>query len=161
MKKAKDIFNILITVISILVVLLNIYVIYSKVILKSDTVNAFGYSVLVVISGSMEPNISVDDLIIIKEQDDYTIDDVVTYKSANSLVTHRIIRIDEENIYTKGDNNNTEDEPIRKEQIKGKVVHTIRGFGKILEILTAPVTIAIVIGLSFWIIIKTSTKTEK
>ena len=161
MNKGKKIFSILITIISILLILLNIYIIYEKVTLKSDTVNIFGYSFFVVVSGSMEPNISVDDLIIIKKQDYYTIDDVVTYKSTKTLVTHRIIRIDEEDIYTKGDNNNTEDEPIKREQIKGKVKHIIKGVGKLINILSAPVTIAILIGIVFFVFANTGIKKSK
>ena len=159
MKKAKNILNIFITCISIIIILLNIYVIYEKAVLKKDAVDVFGYSFFIVISGSMEPNIHINDLIIIKNRSDYTINDIVTFKSNKSLVTHRIVRIDGEKIYTKGDSNNTEDEPITKDKIRGKVVFKLRGIGKVLEIITAPVTIVIFIAISAWLIVKTNIKT--
>ena len=94
-------------------------------------------------------------MIIIKNQEEYNIGDIVTYKSTNSLVTHRIIRIEEDRIYTKGDSNNTEDEPIIIEQIQGKVVYNIKGIGKVISFITAPATIAVLLGISFILIILT------
>lgn len=143
MKKSKILFNAIITILSVIVVLLNLFIFYTKVILKSDIVNVFGYSVLIVVSGSMEPNISIDDLIIIKQQETYYLDDIVTYKNNNSLVTHRIVRIDGEDIFAKGDSNNTEDKPIKEEQIKGKVIYTLKGVGKVFNETTLPFIIVI------------------
>ena len=41
------------------------------------------------------------------------------------LITHRIVSIDGDTIITKGDYNNTEDEPITKNEIIGKEVAII------------------------------------
>ena len=153
MKKIKKIFNVIINIFCILIIVLNIYIIFNNIVLKNNTISAFGYSALIVISGSMEPEISVDDLILIKSQDEYTLDDIVTYKTTNSLVTHRIIRIDEEKIYTKGDSNNTEDDPIKVEQIYGKVVYNIKGIGKVISFITKPTTISVLLGSTFLFII--------
>ena len=154
MKKNKKIFSVMLNIFSILLILINLYIIYQKEVLKSDTVDFFGYSVLIVISGSMDPEISVDDMIIIKENEEYFINDIVTYKSTNSLITHRIVKIEDGEIYTKGDSNNTLDNPINVEQIKGKVVYKIKGFGKVLSFITSPAVIATFIALTFLMIIK-------
>ena len=154
MKTLKRILSIMFNIFSVLLIVLNLYIIYSKAILKNDTVDFFGYSMLIVISGSMEPEISVDDMIIIKEDKKYKEEDIITYKSTNSLVTHRIVKMEEELIYTKGDSNNTLDEPIKLEQIKGKVVHIVKGFGRALSFITSPVIIALFIAASATIIIK-------
>lgn len=75
-------------------------------------------------SGSMMPQINVGEIIILVKQDEYKKNDVITYKDKNSFyITHRIVRVNEEEYTTKGDYNNTEDnEKVKKEQIKGKVI---------------------------------------
>ena len=82
-------------------------------------------------TGSMEDNIHVGDHILIVKQNDYKIGDVVTYKKDNGYITHRIIKIDQDKITTKGDANNVEDESVDKKRIVGKVVYS----GKILNII--------------------------
>ena len=87
-------------------------------------IKPFGIEVLIVKSNSMSPVFNKNDIIIIQEQKEYKIGDIVTYKANNgSIITHRIIEKDENEIYTKGDNNNTKDEnPICIDDIKGKVI---------------------------------------
>ena len=48
--------------------------------------------------------------------------DIITYKSDNAFITHRIIKMDGDSIIAKGDNNNTQDKPITKDAVLGKVV---------------------------------------
>lgn len=100
----------------------------------------------VVLSGSMEPEFSVDDLLIIQKSDTYRVDDVVTYLDKNgSLVTHRIIAIDGENVTTQGDANNAADPAFNIDRIQGKVIAVIPKFGFILSILQNPLCILVVI----------------
>ena len=49
--------------------------------------------------------------------------DIITYKSGNAIITHRIKKIDGNTIIAKGDSNNTEDDPIEKDMVIGKVVY--------------------------------------
>ena len=65
------------------------------------------------------------DIVIIKLGDEIREKDIITYKEENVFITHRIVEINEEAIITKGDNNNTEDEPINKNVVLGKVVFII------------------------------------
>lgn len=98
----------------------------------------FGFGVSAVLSGSMEPAYSVDDLVIVKKSDEYKVGDVVVYQSDNSLIMHRIILIDGNEIVTKGDANNIEDSPIKKEYIKGKGIARIRKAGAVMMFLKSP-----------------------
>ena len=51
-----------------------------------------GTGALIVITGSMEPTINIKEMIIIKEQKDYKVLDIVTYKDEKgTLITHRIV----------------------------------------------------------------------
>lgn len=111
-------------IILILSILLVLTIIYIQFFSKEMNIKPFGIEVLIVKSNSMSPVFNKNDIIIIQEQKEYKIGDIVTYKANNgSIITHRIIEKDENEIYTKGDNNNTKDEnPICIDDIKGKVI---------------------------------------
>ena len=101
--------------------------------------NLFGYKALTIVSGSMEPALNIGDLIIIKEINKNQIkkEDIISFHENDSIVTHRIIGIVEEDgkeLYqTKGDNNNSVDEKLVKyEEIEGVYSFKIKGIGKML-----------------------------
>ena len=89
----------------------------------------FGFGVGVVRSGSMEPELSVDDLIFVVECDEYQIGDAVVYQRRTTLVVHKIVAIEDGTAVTQGTANNAADEPIDISSIKGKVVFHIDGAG--------------------------------
>ena len=81
--------------IKILILILVIIVFFIKINSKSLALKLFDYSVLIICSGSMEPEICVGDAVIIKKEDEYEI----------------------------GDNNNVNDYiQITKDKIEGKVI---------------------------------------
>lgn len=124
----------------------------AKGIVRDEMPMPFGYGMSVVLSGSMEDRLSVDDLVIIKAEDDYKLNDIVLYQDGNSLVIHRIIDIDGDTVTTKGDANNTADEPINKSQIKGVLVYDIGGLGSVVRILKQPITIILMIAAAVLLI---------
>ena len=80
--------------------------------------NWFKYQTLIVATGSMEPNINVGDLIIVKklkqkELDDLKVGDVLVFRKLDVIMVHRIVKIEIINnkyVYTtKGDANISED----------------------------------------------------
>lgn len=83
-----------------------------------------GIGSLIVSSGSMEPELSVGDVIIIKECANYEVGDIITYNVEDKyFVTHRIVDKEGNSFVTKGDNNNIEDnQVVLKENIEGKVI---------------------------------------
>ena len=100
MKVMKKIWDVLSTVIVVIVVLCAVFLMGSRLL---------GYNVYNVISGSMEPTFSVGDLLYVKKVDmeDIKVGDPITFVLNENLVvaTHRVTRIDAENqrFYTKGD----------------------------------------------------------
>ena len=92
---------------------------------KKDYINIFGYSVFSTETGSMSPTMEKGDIVIIKIGDEIREKDIITYKKENVFITHRIEKINEDSIIAKGDRNNTEDEPIKKDDIIGRVVFII------------------------------------
>ncbi len=103
-----------------------------------------GYSLFEVQTGSMEPEISAGDWIIVKHENDYELEDVVTFEIDGDFVTHRIINKYGDTFVTRGDANNAKDSPISKEQIVGKEVKTLPTFGILRRTIFNPI---VLIGL--------------
>lgn len=74
-------------------------------------------------TGSMEDKIHSGDYLLLYKKTDYHIGDVITYKVDSYFVTHRIIKIEDGKIITKGDANNEEDEGINQSQVVGKAIY--------------------------------------
>lgn len=149
----KIIYRILISV-CILLVIINI--------LSYFNISFFGFRIYRVASGSMEPYLKVNDIIIIKKSNYYKVNDIITYKVDKEYITHRIIEIDNEKIITKGDFNNTEDDPINKSDIKGKLFYKFKYFGFICYLFSKPKTIvfAFIIGMIITILIPDKKRKE-
>ena len=115
--------------------------------LSGDPLPEFlGWSQAVVMSGSMEPEIPVGALVLIREQSSYTSGDVVVYEDdAGNLITHRLLRMEDGKAVTKGDANNVEDEPIETEQILGKVRAVLPGAGDTVLFFRTPMGMGIVL----------------
>ena len=102
-----------------------IYSFISTQILKKDYTNIFGYTYYSVATGSMKPVISPNDLIFVKITKNVSKGDIITFKDSGSIVTHRLIDINDNKYITKGDANNTSDAGTNKSDIIGKVVYVI------------------------------------
>ncbi|HHT15492.1 MAG: signal peptidase I [Christensenellales bacterium] len=117
----------------------------------------FGRSHLIVVSGSMEPALKVGDLIVIRKQDYYQAGDIITFREGNTMVTHRLIDIQGEQLITKGDANNTPDSsPVSLQQVEGCLALRIPMVGRLLlylkttpGIISALLVAAILTLLSF------------
>lgn len=116
----------------------NLYVIAARL-LGQKAPTLLGFSAAVVISGSMEPAISVDDLILTRAQSVYELGDIITFRSGDSLTTHRIVAVTEEGYQTRGDANNAPDpELVAPENVVGKVVARLPLAGKIIAFVKTP-----------------------
>lgn len=120
-----------------------------------------GYQGMAVLTGSMEPNYPVGSLIYVKEVDpgQLALGDVITYRlNGSTVVTHRIVEIDEANqqITTKGDANEANDgQPIPYSDIVGRADFNIPYLGFIAIYSKTPVGIAAVCGVLVAIILLT------
>lgn len=141
----KGIFRLILIVLCGAILGFNIYFANASNLVGNQLPMPFGYGAAVVLSGSMEPELSKGDLIIVKEVSTLEIDQVVVYQDGQSLVVHRIVEIGDETIVTKGDANNVEDDPVEKSRVKGEVVFAIPYMGSIIEFIKTPLgTIAII-----------------
>jgi len=98
---------------------------------------------MVVVTESMVPNLSVGDIIIVRGQDSYEVSDIVVYRTPmySKPIVHRIIGINDGYYITKGDHNSFADpgtiapkEGIRVSSIQGKVILVVPklGYPKVL-----------------------------
>ena len=119
-----------------------------------------GFGASVVLTGSMEPELSANDLIFVTEQDSYSVGDVVVYQSYGSLIVHRIIEINGEEVITQGDANNTPDQPIKLSDIKGEVAWKISYVGVVLNFIKSPLGVVIILAAAF-LLMELSYRKEK
>jgi signal peptidase len=118
----------------------------------------FGCGAAVVLSGSMEPTLSVNDLVLIHQTQEIEPGDVVVYQSGNSLIIHRVISVDGETIVTQGDANNISDDPISMDVVKGKMILHIPAVGALARLLKTPAAILTLIVLSVLLIERSNHK---
>lgn len=129
----------LITLVLGILLICNVYIIAKRILTDTAQPDVFGWSWAVVVSGSMEPAVSVDDLIIVHREKDYHVGDVISYESGNVVVTHRIIEKSGNVFTTQGDANNSPDLlPVKQEQIIGKVLLTVPRAGYLIGFLQTP-----------------------
>lgn len=116
----------------------NVYLINANNLVGDQLPMPFGYGVAVVLSGSMEPALSVNDLILVRESDSYVPGDIVVYQDVGSLVVHRIISTDGETVTTQGDANNIPDGAIPLTAVKGEVCLAIPYAGIAVNFIKTP-----------------------
>ena len=145
-----------------LLVVMASWLCFDKFVLKHRVPSIFGYSSLMVATGSMSGTIEEGDLIIIRDTDDYKIGDIVTFFQDGDDIptTHRIYNIDENgNWKTRGDANNSYDKrSITSDEIIGEVVLVIPYVGTFIDWavegggLIYIVGIFLILGLGIYII---------
>lgn len=155
----KKIIDILSLIIIIILIIINAYIVFSKFVLKQSIPKIFKHSALIVVSGSMYPTIDIGDMIIIKEENQYNVQDIVTYLKDKNLITHRIVKKEGTLIFTKGDNNNVSDNAIKNENIEGKTKYIIKKVGIIIQSLKSKEVL--IITILFVLIILTKEKINK
>lgn len=158
MKKVLNITKKIVDFIIILLIIVLASLTISNKLSKEKVTKIGDYYIFFVASGSMEPTLNVGDVMISKESNDYKEGDIVTYKLNKNYITHRIIKINEDEIITKGDANIIEDVPIKKEQIKAKyhskskILKTIYNISKNPFLMTLTILIILLINILDYLI---------
>jgi len=124
----------------------NMYLIAARLVFRDSLPKVFGFAPLAVASGSMQPAMDVGDLIIIREQKNYAVNDIVTYSTGRSIVTHRIVEMDGSNAVVKGDANNVADGSVPLSSIEGKMVLRIPRVGDAMLLARTPAGMLVVIA---------------
>ena len=123
-----------ITAIALIAVMFGIIVYVFVCNIRGKVASIGGYSIMKVITGSMEPSIHVDDYILVKKTDPskLKVGDVITFLSDDPEIknmpnSHRIIAINSDGSFTvKGDANpKADDYTVRPDRVVGKYVRKV------------------------------------
>lgn len=152
-----------------IIIIYNLLMVGISTILNKTGHSLFGYKALVITTDSMKPNINSGDIVIIKkvEESKIKIGDVISFKQAGGIITHRITDIKQnennQNEYiTKGDNNNIEDSTtVKYQEIEGRKVLKIPFFGKIVILLQDEVYVILLIIILLVIYLQTKQTEDK
>ncbi|MBR3163417.1 MAG: signal peptidase I [Clostridia bacterium] len=124
----------------LIILIYNIVLLFFSSLNRIHDYSLFGYKAYVITTNSMEPSIKEGDAILTKKpkENDLKEGDVITFDRDNKSITHRIIRVDQENntsyYVTKGDNNNVEDkEKITYDQVDGKEIMVLPRLGYVMD----------------------------
>lgn len=151
---------------AIALILVSVFVLLSVVLTPAGQVpQVLGYSVFRVMTGSMEPEIREDSLLVVKKtpSEDIVPGDVISFFSPDPMLegavnTHRVVWIEKENgrtqFITKGDANVIEDTyPVDASALVGKAVFKSYWLGKAVSLLANPLVFGIIILLPLLIIL--------
>lgn len=136
----------------------SVYSINARRVMRNALPMPFGVGSAVVLSGSMEPTLRVNDLVLVKAAEDYAVDDVVVYQSGNDLIIHRIVEKDGETFVTQGDANNTADSPIGLSAIKGRMILSVPYIGLAIRLLQTTPGKLVLIALAILLLHRSRTK---
>lgn len=149
LKTVGKIASVTFTVLLLLILAANLYMMLARGVFKKQNPTIFGIGYAVVLTDSMngdEPDsIPGNSLIFTKRQKSYEVGDVITFETGKmASVTHRIIAVEDGKFVTQGDANNTEDdERVEPDDVVGRVFLTVKGAGGFIRALTTPIGLLI------------------
>lgn len=140
----KRIFKILIWIFIALLIIYNVVLIINKLQHPYEIPDFFGYKSFIILSGSMEDEINIGDIIYVKEKSEIHENDIISFNENGAIITHRVIEIvnqqGEEFYKTKGDANASIDtQLISKDKIEGVYCFKIPKIGTIILFLQSKV----------------------
>ena len=151
---------------AIALILVSVFVLLSVVLTPAGQVpQVLGYSVFRVMTGSMEPEIRENSLLVVKKTPPEHIvpGAVISFFSPDPMLegavnTHRVVRIEKENgrtqFITKGDANVIEDTyPVDASALVGRAVFKSCGLGRVVSLLANPLVFGIIILLPLLVIL--------
>lgn len=164
------IFGVIVCALLLPILVVNIVLLAQSFINKDEVPSIGGYSPMVVLTNSMEPEIDGGDLVIVKKIDPKEIekDNIISFfdpasKSGTAVVTHRVYDIHyiDGKLYfeTIGDANNTgkpedaDDELVPAENLVGIYVTKIPGVGNVVMFMQTTAGLIIGIGIPLVLLI--------
>ena len=156
----------IVNTIAILLIVLSVLVLLTVTLTPADQVpRVLGYSVMRVMTGSMEPSIPQNAMILVQKTAPEKIrpGDVITFFSQDpalngALNTHRVARIEQQGdnflFITRGDANQIEDPiPVTQDLLVGRVVFVSAALGVLVSLLTNPLVFGLLILLPLLILL--------
>lgn len=168
MQKIKKAISIIVILILLSILLISIAILVDSYTHPDEVPSFFGWKPFIVLSGSMETQISAGDIVVVKEIDTNELKkgDIIAFKDGNIVITHRIdevTEIDGKTQYiTKGDNNSTQDIGyVLPEQVEGVFKFKIARLGNIAMFIQTPLGMIVCLSIPIIIIILLQTADSK
>ena len=161
--KVLTIAGIVLCVILIPILVINVTLIIKSYVNSDEVPKIGGYAPLIVLTGSMDPQIKEGDLIFVKQIDASEVKegDVIAFfdpdGNGTSILTHRVVKVDNEDslsFRTKGDANIGEDRlPVSADKLVGIYKTRIAGAGNVAMFMqtTAGLIVCVVVPLALLI----------
>ena len=160
MQNFKKIMSIIVIIILLPILLISATILVDSYMHPDKVPSFFGWKPFIVLSGSMETQISAGDVVVVKETDteDLKKGDIIAFKEDNVVITHRIDDIVENDgkkqYITKGDNNNTQDVGyVLPEQVEGVFKFKIPRLGNLAMFIQTPIGMIVCLSIPIIIII--------
>lgn len=168
MQKIKKAISIIVILILLPILLMSIVILVDSYTHPNEVPSFFGWKPFIVLSGSMETQISAGDIVVVKEIDTKELKkgDIIAFKDGNIVITHRIeevTEIDGKTQYiTKGDNNSTQDIGyVLPEQIEGVFKFKVSRLGNLAMFIQTPLGMIVCLSIPIIIIILLQTTDSK
>lgn len=171
-KRKMQIFKKIISII-ILIILITILFVSGTILIDSylhpdEVPSFFGWKPFIVLSGSMETQISAGDIVVVKEIDTQNLKkgDIIAFKEDDVVITHRIDEVEEKDgqvqYITKGDNNKAQDiSSVLPNQIEGVFKFKISRLGNLAMFVQTPLGMIVCLSIPIIIIILLQTADSK
>lgn len=161
MKIIKKIVIVIALIIMLPILFVNLVILINSYRKPNEVPDFFGWKPFIVLTGSMETEINVGDIVVTKETEvsNLKTGDIIAYKKNNLVTTHRIVQIEtDENeklvFTTKGDNNNIEDDQkVYESEIEGLYKFKITGIGNVAMFIQTPMGIIACLSIPIALII--------
>jgi signal peptidase I len=128
---------------------LNIYTIRIEDLTDTKMPFLGGYGASIILSDSMEPELSVNDIAFIKRTHDVSMGDIIVYQLGPNLIIHRVVSRKGDTVWTKGDAVDMIDAPIDISDVLGKMIFSVSIGGKIISVLKNPTVIVVLLIVAF------------
>jgi len=130
----------------LLALFLNISTLWSFDKIQRGGLVTSGYFCAIIGSGSMEPTVSVNDLLLIKSETSYQTEDIITYVSPQGgLITHRVKEVLDYGYIAQGDANNIPDEEVSGQRVLGRMIFVIPRVGGVIDGILSPAGITLLV----------------
>lgn len=161
MKVLKKIIIIIALVIMLPILFVNSVILINSILKPNEVPGFFGWKPFIVLTGSMETEINVGDVVVTKEvpASKLKVGDVVAFKKSNLVTTHRIVEIEngqdgKREFSTKGDNNNVVDDlKVYENEIEGIYKFKIPGLGNVAMFIQTPIGMVACLSIPVLLII--------
>ncbi len=162
MRRLKQTCRGLIQLVLVVLILCNLFTIYTQYGDDSDLLESIPFGVIEVTGGSMEPYLSPGDGIFVYEVpfDQLKPQDTILFAQGGELITHRIQSVGDGYVITRGTANDIDDLPVYEESYRAKVIFSIPYLSVILVFYQSPFYFAMFAVVLFFFIFSRSLAEE-